>query len=314
MQYAAMEDYETKMAEHELVSRFPRNAVGTALAAEALALWRASSDDGERAAAERLAAGAAGYAEYVYRQNAFTRLGDMAEWFGLPTMSVHALSARRDTLMAAWAAAARNDDDEQLARDEREQERVDDLENGGFYGRTLAYAPECDEWLFIRFGPMPSSGRSVFGLAREDNEDGPDPWRTELGGITHEAGVCVFRAYRHPDVPDAYVLISPDFSMARYGVQGADSHMLSVIPLAAPEEIAAFRIDGCLATVRARDGTLRADLGSDGEYMIDAGKPFSSLELPLSRIWISEKTRADAFLTERRRGWSADDDGGNPAP
>jgi len=155
---------------------------------------------------------------------------------------------------------------------------------------------------------MPKTGRSVFGLMGEDNEDGVDPWRLELGNMTHEAGVCVFKAHRHPDVPDAFVLIQPHFELARYNVSNAVEHLLAIIPDAESlQDIPVLKIHGDLVTIKGGDKTLRADLGSDGEYLLDTGKHHDVEKIDISRVWASERVSVTELLQRYRR---FDDNGG----
>lgn len=294
-----MDEIDIRIARLDLVSRFPRNSVGRALARQALEAWDLADGEDAKYEVERLASDVAGHADLVFRQNAYYRDGDMSAWFCLPEAGLQEIARRQRELRQAWLAA--NDDEEALAAAEAEAERIDRLEDEGAYGRTLPLVPETDRWIYVRFGGMPAAGKSAFGLAREDNEDGPDPWRAELGNMTHEAGVSVFRAYRHPDRADAYVLMEPAFCLARYGVCDQESHLLAVVP--DPDnggEIAVLRLDGSLSWSKAFDGTRRAELGSDGEYLVDTGKPFTVHSLSLEDVWVSEQEPMPDFLARRR--------------
>lgn len=313
-----MDDLETRLAEQDLLALFPRNEAGRALAQMALSAWREAGGGEAREVAERQAGMAASYADHVFRSNAWFRDGDMEELRALPGLGLEEAAGRWRMLRDEWEAlrAATTDEDDWAA--DEEAERIARLEDEGAYGRTLAYSEESERWIYVRFGGMPSGGRSRFGLAREDTEDGPDPWRQELGGMTHEAGVSVFRASMHPDVPGAYVLIAPAFDLARYGVESQESHLLSVYPRAkAGEEGTAVLVDGSLVTSRARDGTLRAELGSDGEYLVDVRKPFAVRPLSVGAIWVSERESLSDFLVRRRfhdRFDADDQDCGPPQP
>jgi len=294
-----MDDIEQKFEEHALRSNFPPNTVGRALADEAVALWKSAMTESGRERAYRAAHLAASYANVCFSSNAFSREGNLSEWFSLPDIGIAELACRQQRRIDRFRSLT-DEELERLEEEEDERERQDRLEEEGAYGRTLPWTSECDGWIFVRFGKMPLHGKSVFGLAREDNEDGPDPWRQELGGMTHEAGVSVFRAYRHPDVPDALVLMQPHFDLARYGVSSQREHLLSVIPRKGDGEVEAFRIDGFLATCRGFDKSVRLELGSDGEYLVDARRPYSAIRLQLDSIWVSEWMRLDDLLNEAR--------------
>lgn len=309
-----MNDLEIRLVEQDILASFPRNEVGRALAEQALAAWRAATDDDGRGQAENAASMAGNYAAHVFRTNAWFRDGDMEEWRTLPKLGIEEIFLRWKALRQAWEdRLASVSDEEQWAADD-EAARIDRLEAEGAYGRTLPYDPESERWIYIRFGGMPAVGKSVFGLAREDTEDGPDPWRQELGDMTHEAGVSVFRAYMHPDVEGAYVLVAPAFELARYGVPGQEAHLLSVFPRGKPGDTGtAIRVDGSLATCRAPDRTLRLELGSDGEYLIDPKKPCTVHPVDVASIWVSEKESLPDFLSRTRfyEMWSDDEPSGS---
>lgn len=296
-----MNDIEEKLAEYDLLGCFPRNEVGGKLAEQALLAWRAAQGVDAKETVSSEASKVANYAAHVFRANAYFRDGDMAEWFALPELGLPEIVRRWQRLRDEWEAARLEVSEEDEWAAEAEAERIGRLEDDGAYGRTLPYDEESERWIYIRFGGRPQEGPSRFGLAGEDTEDGPDPWRAETGGMTHEAGVSVFRAYRHPDVDGAYVLMCPAFDLARYGVPDSETHLLSVFPRAKPGDTGtAFRVDGSLATVRARDKTSRCELGSDGEYLIDWKKPCSFQPVELVSVWFSETETLPAFLSRRR--------------
>lgn len=278
-----MENIERRLEELDLARDFSDDTVGRALREEALVLLHAARDD-NREAVIQMAREAAGYARIVFMRCAFVRDATMDEWFSLPILGVEAVAAKMETERASWRDAV-EDADEDI-----EAERRQDREESGFYGRSLPYEPKDDRWIFIRFGSMPSEGRSRFGLAREDNEDGVDDWRRELGGMTHEAGVSVFKAYRHPSFRDHYVLIEPHFTMARYGVSEPLEHLFAVMG-DRDEPKSAVKVDGLLKTIRALDGTTRIELGSDGEYLIDAFRPYTTQNIGLDQLWMGDRTR-----------------------
>jgi quinol monooxygenase YgiN len=233
------------------------------------------------------------YIENIYRSNAFARQGDLSEWFALERMETSALIAKSN----AWhdrnlLVAPSFSDDEELD-DEDSEDR--------FFGRTVAFEPSSSDWIFVRFGAMPVSGVSRCGLIGDDLEDGPDAWKTELGNMTHEAGVCAFRAYRHPDHPGHLVLMEPFFEHARYGVPGQEAHLLSIMPEADDcEGIPALQLDGELKTIKGFDGSLRCELGSDGEYLVDVTAPVVVRPLDVSALWVTEKARVIDVLASAR--------------
>ncbi len=282
-----MDDLERKMEELDLSRGFTDDAVGRALCNEALSLLR-SAGDGDRDAVLTIARDAATYARIVFMRSAFDRDADLDLWFAFPQVGISAMADMMRAERARWSVEddAAEDIDEYEARDREES---------GFYGRTLPYDPQDDHWIFIRFGSIPKEGRSRFGLAGEDTEDGVDAWRQELGGMTHEAGVSVFKAYRHPSFHGHYVLIEPHFQMARYDVSDPTEYLLAVMGgRDAPNK--AIRVDGSLKTIRAMDGTTRIELGSDGEYLIDAFKPHSIFDIGLDVVWINERTPLSSLV------------------
>lgn len=290
-------DHELQIDVWEVRQSFPSGAVGDALAASALSAGRSSGPDG--AGFRELLRLASLYATHAYDSNAGVRSGDLTEWFGLSGMPFEELARRGHALQASWWAAQPDPDDAALQdRLERERwaadeadERIARIEEQGGYGRTLRHSPACDEYLYIRLGGIPrSGGYSLFGLAGEDTEEGPDPWRTAMSGKIRESGTSVFRAYRHPDEPGAYVLIAPDFTNAVYDVPSDHAYFQSIIP---GRRFPVLRIDGTPVTT-VRHGDKRIVLGSDGEYLIDPSEPWIVHELALESMWISP----DATLSE----------------
>jgi quinol monooxygenase YgiN len=286
---------------YSIKSEFDNNVIAEALSEQAVNYYLAAAENKKDETYWEIKS-AAGYVRHVFHANAFTNDGSLDHWFELPSLGIPELARRQGELHVKWDAEATSISDEEYAAIEVELDRVSDLENEGFYGRTVAYTPEMKDWIYIRFGKMPKAGKSVFGLMREDNEDGVDPWRQELGNMTHEAGVCVFKAYRHPDVPDAFILIEPHFELARYNVSNAQEHLLAIIPEAESiSDIPVLRIRGDLTTIYGRDRTLRADLGSDGEYLINSQKPFDIEEIDIARIWASSSVSVSDLLHRYRR-------------
>lgn len=292
---------------YSIKSEFDNNVVAQSLSEQAVNYYLAAPESKKNETYFQIR-DAAGHVRHVFHTNAFTNDGSFDHWFELPILGIPELARRQRELRVKWHAEAAAISDDEHDAIEAERERVSDLEDEGFYGRTVAYTPEMKDWIYIRFGKMPKTGRSVFGLMGEDNEDGVDPWRQELGNMTHEAGVCVFKAYRHPDVPDAFVLIQPHFELARYNVSNALEHLLAIIPDAESlQDIPVLKIHGDLITIKGGDKTLRADLGSDGEYLLDTGKPHEVEEIDISRVWSDESVSVSELLQRYRR---FDSDGG----
>jgi hypothetical protein len=96
--------------------------------------------------------------------------------------------------------------------------------------------------------------------------------------------------------------MDPHYDLARYDVGGQTRHLLGIIPQAdSLDEIKAVIINGHLKTIKARDGSLRCELGSDGEYLIDGFKPVVSTLVLLENIWVSNNVSVADFLREYRQ-------------
>jgi hypothetical protein len=265
----------------------------------------------ERGEALDVARDAATYATHL-SSALWLRDADTSGWFALDGMDVSEAALRGRSLSSSWSVAAPGRTEDELDREqesdwaaEAERDRIDELEDRGAYGRTLAHAPDAERWIYVRFGRMPKEGKSAFGLMGEDTEDTRDPWREELGGMSTEAGVCVLRAGHHPSVPGAYVVVQPDFSMARYNVPNFEDYLNAIIPrFEEGEEPTVLRIDGSPVVSRAFDRTLRLELGSDGEYLIDMSRPAEVVPLTLADVYVSEGMSVEDFLLERR-GYAA---------
>ena len=289
-----MTDEDAKFEEASLkYHTFARGRVREAVRDRLLDRWRATPADARDGVLPRLYQVSA-YIEHIFRSNAFTRQGDLTEWFAFEDMDTDVLLERSD----AWhvenrRAAEASSGDEGLDDDEADDRLL---------GRTVGFEPASSDWIFMRFGAMPVSGVSRCGLIGEDLEDRRDAWREELGNMTYEVGVCVFRAYRHPDHPGHLVLMEPFFEHARYGVPGQEAHLLSIMPNTDSwdEEIPALRVDGMLKTIRGFDGSLRCELGSDGEYLIDVAAPVDVVPLDMSSIWMSERARVVDVIASAR--------------
>jgi hypothetical protein len=262
---------------------FGRGRVREAVRDRVLGFWRNTAESEREVVLPQLYR-VSSYMESVFRTNAFTRQGDLSGWFALENAEVPALLEMSN----AWHQ--RNLEAASLVEDNDDEFECDELDDA-VYGRTVSFEPTSSEWIFVRFGGMPRSGVSKCGLIGEDLEDGPDPWKVELGNMTHEAGVCVFRAYRHPDHPGHLVLMEPFFELARYGVPGQEAHLLSIMPEATDaEDIPVIQIGGSLKTIKGFDGSLRCELGSDGEYMIDAAASVVVHPVDIGMIWLTERT------------------------
>jgi hypothetical protein len=242
----------------------------------------------------------ASYAEGIFRSEAYRASGDMRKWFDLENKPLDDILALAKA--AREAAQSSQVDDEAYEAETERQHRMWDLEEQGYFGRTVEFDPNSGDWIFVRFGELPKDKRSVFGLGLSDAEDTQGGWKQESGNMTHEAGICVFRAHAHPGLPGAYVLMDPHYDLARYDVGGQTRHLLGIIPQAdSLDEIKAVIINGHLKTSKARDGSLRCELGSDGEYLIDGFKPVVSTLVPLENIWVSNNVSVADFLREYRQ-------------
>lgn len=286
---------DNKLLEHELRLAFGRSQIGLTLAEEAMHRFRSSHWDYD--IYQKLAQ-AGNFAQRLYSENADRHGANLDEWFSLTPDDLDDLMQRAADERATWMHFMQEEENDDA---EEEMERLDRLEDTGAYGRTLPWKSDMDDWLFIRFGPIPANGKSLFGLARDDNEDGPDAWRQELGNMSHEAGMSVFRAWRHADHLNEFILIEPNFQLARYGVPDFETYLLSLLP----DEFGADRmsvslVQGSLTTIKAFDGTLRCDLGSDGEYLLNCARPLRSLSLQISDIWIAPSVSLEKMLEKSR--------------
>lgn len=288
-----MTDEDAKIEEAGLkFHTFARGRVREAVRDRIVDLWRSTPAGVREAILPRLYQVSA-YIENIFRSNAFTRQGDLSEWFALEQIDTWELIERSD----AWHAL--NHQATTASMDEEDWDREDREDR--LFGRTVVFEPASAEWIFVRFGGMPVSGVSRCGLIGEDLEDRRDEWKAELGNMTHEAGVCVFRAYRHPDHPEHLVLLEPFFEHARYGVPGQEAHLLSIMPEADDcEDIPAFQVDGSLKTIKGFDGSLRCELGSDGEYLVDVAAPVAVRPLDVSTLWVTEKASVIDVVTSAR--------------
>lgn len=290
-----MNDEDAKIEEASLrFHTFSRGRVREAVRDRVLEMWQNTPPNMREVVLPQLF-GVSAYIESIFRANAFHRQGDLSDWFAFEHMETSVLLEKS----SAWHArnlavfSASDDESEELEHEEQED---------AVFGRTVAFDPASADWIYVRFGGMPRSGVSQCGLIGEDLEDGPDPWKVELGNMTHEAGVCVFRAYRHPDHPGHLVLMEPFFEHARYGVPGQEAHLLAIMPETdTVEDIPALQVNGTLKTVKGFNGSLRCELGSDGEYLIDVAAPVVVQPLDMNSIWVTERARVVDVVGEARR-------------
>ena len=228
-------------------------------------------------------------------RSAHDRQSDLKLWFNIPNLSFDQITIAAKQYYTSKLTTTSEEEEEE---DEYDDEYWDKMVG------YLPYSPEMDTQHFIRFGKPNKFGRSVFGLAADDNEDGPDQWRIESGNKTHEAGISVFVASRSISDPNGWVIHIPDFRNARYSPPSQASYIQSILPkplfskwMHDHKTPVAYWIDGSIVTSKLRKG-LAAELGSDGEYLINTSKPFTSHVIPLENIYISEKERLVDWLTE----------------
>ena len=221
---------------------------------------------------------------YMYKlhQYGYDRRHDLSEWFQLDKLNYQQLLQR--TKQSIKPIEYSNDDDE-------EEDEIEVSETSRF----VPYLEDMENWHYIRFGRIPTQGGSHFGLAGDDNEDGPDEWRKETGGMTREAGVSVFRAARSHNDPQGWEIFMPDFDRARYQVSDEISYMKSILPAASiakwrknPDTPLALLLHGSPVTIKMqRSKTPFIELGSDGEYLIDTKKPLRVTNVGIDHIYIS---------------------------
>jgi len=277
-----MNDEDAKIEEASLrYHTFSRGRVREAIRDRVITMWQSTPANMRQVVLPQLF-GVSAYIENLFRTNAFNRQGDLSDWFALEHMETSALLEKSNAWRARnLAALSLSGDDEEVDYDELED---------AVFGRTVAFEPASADWIYVRFGGLPKSGVSQCGLIGGDLEDGPDPWKVELGNMTHEAGISVFRAYRHPDHMDHLVLMEPFFEHARYGVPGQEAHLLAIMPEANhAEDIHALQVTGTLKTIKGFDGSLRCELGSDGEYLIDIAAPAVVQPIDINSLWMTER-------------------------
>jgi hypothetical protein len=290
-----MNDEEAKSEEVGLrYHAFAHGRVREAVRDRVLAFWHDTPEQMREVVLPQLFR-VASYIENIFRSNAFHREGDLSDWFALEHAETSSLLEKSN----AWHA--RNVELSLLLDDHDDEVDYED-EEAEFFGRTVAFEPASVDWIYVRFGGMPKSGVSQCGLIGEDLEDGPDSWKVELGNMTHEAGVCVFRAYRHPDHPGHLVLMQPFFEHARYGVTGQEPHLLAIMPEAdSVDEIPVLQVNGSLKTIKGFDGSLRCELGSDGEYLIDVAAPITVEDLDVTSLWVTERAKVVDVVASAKR-------------
>jgi hypothetical protein len=138
----------------------------------------------------------------------------------------------------------------------------------------------------IRFGKFKS--RSRIGLDAE--------FRAEMGGGTHEVGVSCYEGY--PMANGCYELMEPrggavwDSSGNQFCV--AESYVKSLINYldhGIPMDI--FLIHGHLCSFGKELEWL--DVGSDGEYLLDASKPYKQVTISPEKIFVGRLNYVDAM-------------------
>jgi hypothetical protein len=228
-------------------------------------------------AVEREARAVSAWLSHLYESGAWTHAGSLAGWREAEGL---AWGAMRDRA-GAWLAAARR---ARAAIEEGDGERGGEREEAP--DGLVHWSADMADWLWIRFGPPPEGGRSRFGLADGGAEDRRDDWFVECGGKRFENGASALRARRHPDVDGAFVLVEPWFEKARYAVRGFEDYLSTIIPDGGDTEVFLLRAEP--VTVAGRRGVVYADLGSDGEHLLDLSRPWSAVRVPFSVVWASD--------------------------
>jgi len=219
-----------------------------------------------------------------------------AQWYALGHMDYASLLRAARQFRAAETITHTSDDEDE------EDDRHDEVVQGYHH-----YDPSMDRRTYIRFGLDPKGG-SIFGLAGEDTEDGPDEWRVASGNKTCEEGICVFVANRHLDDPQGWVLEQPDFEHARYGVGSWVSYLIGIV---GRERLCQWKKNPSLRLAHVVRGSVTQNttrlryrgkpvvltpLGSDGEYLIDPRKPYTYEPIALEHIYMDDRTRLVDYL------------------
>jgi hypothetical protein len=134
---------------YSIKSEFDNNVIAEALSEQAVNYYLAAAENKKDETYWEIKS-AAGYVRHVFHANAFTNDGSLDHWFELPSLGIPELARRQGELHVKWDAEATSISDEEYAAIEVELDRVSDLENEGFYGRTVAYTPEMKDWIYIR--------------------------------------------------------------------------------------------------------------------------------------------------------------------
>jgi len=129
---------------YSIRSEFGNNVVAKALSDQAVNYYLAA-DESKKDETYFEIRDAAGYVRHVFHTNAFTNDGSFDHWFELPTFGIPELARRQRELRVKWHAEAAAISDEEHDAIEAERDRVSDLEDEGFYGRTVAYTPEMKD-------------------------------------------------------------------------------------------------------------------------------------------------------------------------
>ena len=145
----------------------------------------------------------------------------------------------------------------------------------------------------IRFGKFRQSSRNFL-----DAE-----FRAEMGNVTHEAGVSCFTASIWQD---GYLLHEPDRDRAVYNntdpfgliFTGFQAALIAYLDHQQPMDI--FLLHGHLASFGKNQEML--SLGSDGEFLLDVTRPYTSERLAPEHIYIGEKMNLIQWFEARYPG------------
>ena len=230
------------------------------------------------------------------------RRHNLTEWFNLKNLSLDQIL----TLAKQYYKQQYKPYDSNEEEDNDDDFPEEFNEKIGF----CVYHEQMDHFHFMRFGQIPKTGRSIFGLAGEDNEDGPDEWRTETGNKTHEAGISVLQVHRNDNDPQGWILQTPNFAHARYGIQNFDDYLLTILPMKQlyiwkknPTHSVAFHIEGSIVTINMpinkKKSIQMAELGSDGEFLINPKKPMKITPVNPEHVYLSSNIKLLDFLNSK---------------
>lgn len=232
------------------------------------------------------------YVRNAWEKGAYTRDGSLDDWWAIKGLTFEELVAKGQALKDQWAAMLHVDDDIEDEEDDWEDYSTD---------RTIPYHPQMDDWIYVRFGHFPRKGGSVFGLSTGPTEDSIDEWAVATGNKRSESGICVFRAYRHPDVEGAYIIMEPNTDKALYNARFDAPYLRGISGCETPDELAekeVYVIEGSVCTVKDAARRLHVDLGSDGEFLIDPAKPKSVELIGSDMVYVSRDKSVAEFMFE----------------